>query len=603
MVKVPNRSLFILLLVVACITPPAMARPHHWGWLAQVTPDVPEDIPENENTGEAESGAPAEATDSGSDTPEPTDGVDETIPAEGSVEDPESPAPLEPESVPEVPIPAPTGGAPQELPQTFNLPTEDLPEGTTLAIEGSSSMEVITRTLKQRFEENFSGATITITEQSIAEALASLQAGEIEIAAIGRPLTDEEKAQGLAEVLVSREKIALIVGSNNPFQGDVDSENFVRIFRGEVTNWNQLGGPDLPIRFIDRPETSDTRQALGEYDLFAGDLTTGEGTITIANDNTAEVVEALGNDGISYAIASQVLAQDNVRVLSMHSTLPDDPRYPYSQPRNYVYKGTVPLSPEAEAFLAFATGQEGQEAVVQAKAAEAADVAVADLPDRVVAMRPNGEGFVTGDRAGNLNFWNADGSSAGAPVAAHTGPVTSLAFSPDGQRLISGGADGTIRLWDAVGNPNGEPINAGNGPVTSLVVQPDGGFISASSDGTLQIWDDTGNPVGSPITGHDDTVRDMALTPDGQTLVTASKDGTIRQWNVADGSPKGEPLTGHQGAVQALAMKPDGSFSSGGADATVRQWDAAGAPVGQPTEVAGPVTALAASPDGTNVAV
>lgn len=243
-----------------------------------------------------------------------------------------------------------------------------------------------------------------------------------------------------------------------------------------------------------------------------------------------------------------------------------------------------------------------KKAVRNAKAAEAAEVKAASLPDSVVAMRPNGEGFVTGDRSGNLNFWTADGSPAGPPVVAHTGPVTALAFSPtNGQRLVSGGADGTIRFWDAVGEPNGDPINAGNGPVTSLVVQPDFSFVSASSDGTLQRWSEAGIPVDEPITGHTDTVRDMALTPDGQTLITASVDGTIRQWNITDGSLQGEPLTGHQGAVQALAVKPDGSFASGGADATVRQWDATGAAIGEPTEVAGPVTALAANPDGTRI--
>ena len=604
MVKVRNRTLFALLLVVACITPPAMARQDSWGWLAQVTPDAPDqaspDAPVDESVPETEDVAPEGTVEGTPETPaEPLPEAEvpggETTPPEGGAA---TPTPPRAEEVP--PATAPPGDVPSELPRNFQLPAEGLPEGTTLTIEGSSSMEVITRTLKQRFEEAFPAAAITVVEQSTDDALARLLAGEIEVAAIGRPLMDEEEAQGLEEVTVSREKIAVIVGSNNPFQGDVDSESFVRIFRGEITNWNQLGGPDLPIRFIDRPETSDTRRALGDYDLFGGNLTAGAGTVTVMNDSTAEVVSQLGNDGISYAIASQVLDQDNVRVLSMHSTFPDDPRYPYSQPRNYVYQGTATLSPAAEAFLAFATGNEGQAAVVQAKAAESADVAVADLPDRIIAMRPNGEGFVTGDRTGNLGFWDEDGNLDGS-VAAHTGPVTALTFAEDGQRLISGGADGTIRFWDAIGTSVVTPINAGNGPVTSLVTQPDGGFISASSDGTLQRWDNMGNPIGEPITGHGDTVRAMALTSDSQTLITASEDGTIRRWNMSDGSPAGDPLVGHQGAVQALAVKSDGSFVSGGADATVRRWSATGVAVGTPIEMVGPVTALAAS--GSRIAV
>lgn len=558
MVKLRNRSLVIVLLMAACLAPPAVASPRWSTWFAQ----------EIDNPDAGENAESAETTD-------------------------ESPA--------ETPLPA-DSAVPPELPRTFTLPGQ-LPQATTLTLEGTSSMAVITRALVEQFQQAFPNAEVVVTEQPAEAALSNLLAGNVDLVAIGRPLTDEERAQGLMEVPISREKTAIIVGADNPFEEQLEAEDFVRIFRGEVTNWQELGGPDLPIRFVDRPQTSDTRTALANYEIFAGDLSTGENQVSVASDSTAEVVEALGDNGISYAIASQVIDQENVRVLAMHNTLPDDPRYPYSQPRNYVYRNAETLPIEVEAFLAFATNAPGQEAVAEAKAAEAADVAAADLPDRVNAVRPNGQGFVTGDRAGTLAFWNIDGTPAGEPINAHTGPVTATAFSPDGQRLISGGADGTIRLWDAAGNPIGDPINAGNGPVTSLVIRSDGSFFSASADGTVQQWDNLGNPIGEPITGHEAAVRDMILTADEATLVTASKDGTIRLWNTADGVAQGDPLVGHQGAVQALAAKPDGSFFSGGADGTVRWWDAAGNQVGEPTPVAGPVTAIAANTDGTSIAV
>lgn len=557
MVQVRNRSLFVLLLVTACLAPPVLANSSN-RWLAQ----------------------------GGVDNPDAVENPDQTAPP----------------SDPGETLPAPPDNTSPELLPSFSAP-EQLPEGSDLTIEGSSSMQVITDTLLEQFQQTYPNARVTLVEQAAEVALQNLLAGTTDLAALGRALSDEQQAQGLTAVPVSREKIAVIVSEDNPFQGEIEAEDFVRIFRGEITNWLEVGGPDVPIRFVDRPETSDTRAALADYEIFGGDLTTGDNVDRVSADSTAEVVAALGDNGISYAIASQVIGQENVRVLGMHNTMPDDPRYPYSQPRNYVYRSGETLPPEAEAFLALATNAQGQELVAQAKAAEAADVAAADLANQINAVRPNGQGFVTGDRSGNIYFWNIDGTPAGDPVSAHVGPVTALAFSGDGQRLISGGADGTIRLWDAVGNPVGEPINAGNGPVTSLTVQPDGSFISASADGTLQRWDNTGNPVGAPITGHTDTVRDIALTNDGTTLVTASDDGTIRRWNTQDGTPIGEPLLGHQGAVRALATKPNGSFFSGGADATVRYWNADGGQVNEPVQVPGPVNAIATNAEGTSVAI
>lgn len=578
-----HRTVLILLLALASAASPAIARQQSW-WLAQVPPEAPEAVPLK---------APVENV-----PPEdPAQDIPNDIPA--AVEAPvDVPVDVPADSPPPAPQPLPTGEVPAELTPPFVLP-ESLPEGSALRIAGSSSMTVITNLLKQQFEARYPSATVTLAEQPADAAIQSLQSDEAEIVAIGRPLTEAEKASGLREIIVSRDKIALIVSAQNPFQGGLDAETFVQIFRGQITNWNQVGGPeDLPIRLIDRPDTSDIRTSLGNYAIFAGDLTTGSNAETVASDSTAAVVDALGRDGLGYAIASEVLEQDNVRVLSMSGTSPDDPRYPYSQTRRLVYQDNGTLPPEVEAFLAFATNPDGQAAIAAAKVAEAADVAVADLPKRVVAMRPNGEGFVTGDRQGNLNFWRADGSSVGSPEQrAHTGPITALAFSPDGQRLVSGGADGVIRLWDAVGNPIGEPINtAGQKPVTSLVIKADGSFISGSTDGSLQPWDDLGNPFGAAISAHTDTVTDIALASEGQSFVTASKDGTLRQWNM-DGTPKGEPLVGHTGPVNSLAIKLDGNLVSGGADSVVRQWNADGTPVGE-TPVSGPITALATAPDG-----
>ncbi|WP_008310087.1 substrate-binding domain-containing protein [Leptolyngbya sp. PCC 6406] len=513
------------------------------------------------------------------------------VPAEA--QDPEA---VPPEAVPAESAPAENTLAP--LTPTFLLP-ESLPADTRLRLDGSVAMATINRTLIRGFEAAFPNVTVVAAEQGGDGALAALLTETVDLVALGRPLSDEELAQGLIEVPISREKIAIIVSSDNPFQGDLTFQQFAQMLRGEITNWSQVGGPDLPLQFIDRPDTSDTRRALGDYDVFkAAGFTTGATAITLEEDSTAAVVNALGNSGVSYGIASQVLDQANVRVLTMHGTLPDDPRYPYSQPRGYVYRGSP--TPAVEAFLAFATTPTGQAAVQTAKAAEAAEVATAELPDSALAMRPNGEGFVTGDRDGTIEFWQADSTAAGEPLEAHIGPVTALKFTADGNRLISGGADGEVRFWDAIGTPVGDPIAAHDSPVTRLSILPDGSFFSASIDGSVRRWDDQGTPLAPAFAAHEGTVRDLATSADGQLLVTAGKDGTIKLWN-ADGTPR-TALAGHSGPVNAVAVKPDNTLVSGGEDGTVRQWDGTGNPLGEPRTLENPVKAIALSPDGQQLA-
>ncbi|MDX2231870.1 MAG: DUF4912 domain-containing protein [Leptolyngbyaceae cyanobacterium bins.349] len=261
--------------------------------------------------------------------------------------------------------------APETAP-VFKLPAS-LPQGTTMKVDGSDSMTVINEALKQRFEEKFPGTTVTLTSNGTANALKALTEGTIDLAAVGRPLTDAEKAQGLKEIPISREKIAIIVGAENSLKSSITAEQFAKMFRGEITNWSQVGGADLPIRFIDRPATSDTRQALSQYPVFkAAPFQPGANAIQMEQDDTAMVIRELGKDGISYAIASQVTGQPTVAVLPMHDTLPTDPLYPYSQPRGYVYRGEA--NPGVQAFIGFATSAPGQEVVAAARQQESTTI-------------------------------------------------------------------------------------------------------------------------------------------------------------------------------------------------------------------------------------
>jgi len=263
-------------------------------------------------------------------------------------------------------------------PTAFPLPTT-LPDDLLVKIDGSSSMTVINESLKNRFENQYQGTTVELAADGTDAALEALLDGQTDLAAVGRPLTDAEKSQGLIEVPISREKIAIIVGADNPFNGNLTFEQFARMFRGEITDWSQVGGAPGPVRFVDRPDTSDTRLALSRYAVFqAAPFQSGATTTQVAADDTAAVIQELGSDGISYAIASQVLNQDGgVKIVSMHNTLPDDPKYPYSQPRGYVYKAAP--SPAVLAFLGFATSSVGQDVIAQARQTEA-NVVVAATP-------------------------------------------------------------------------------------------------------------------------------------------------------------------------------------------------------------------------------
>ncbi|MDJ0618199.1 MAG: DUF4912 domain-containing protein [Calothrix sp. MO_192.B10] len=263
--------------------------------------------------------------------------------------------------------------SPTETP-TFELP-QNVPSGTKVRINGSSGMAPINQSLKSSFEKQFSGTEIEIAANSDTEgALKALLDGEIDIAAINHELTPEEKAKGLEQLLVHRDKIALVVGTDNPFKGNLTINQFAGIFRGEITDWSELGGSPGKIKFIDRPTKSDLRQAFRNYPVFQkGKFTTGSNATQLEEDDTAQVVSQLGKDGIGYVLASQLSNLEEVRSLPVHKVKPDNPKYPFSLPSVYVYKQNP--SREVSNFLGFTSNRPGQDIIKEAIANQADAIA------------------------------------------------------------------------------------------------------------------------------------------------------------------------------------------------------------------------------------
>ncbi|OBQ45681.1 MAG: hypothetical protein AN484_00275 [Aphanizomenon flos-aquae WA102] len=277
----------------------------------------------------------------------------------------------------------------------FTLP-EKVETGTVIKIDGSSNSELVNQTLKKDFEQQFTGTKVEISTNDNQESIKAVLDGKRDLASLGRELTAEEKSEGLKQVLVHREKIAIIVGINNPFYGSLTTEKFAKIFQGEITDWSELGNTQGKIRFIDRPSNSDIRNSFSQYPAFkSGQLLTGVNAVQIPEDNTINIIKELGKDGISYALANQISKLPDVRVLKVQDHLPNNSEYPFYQSFVYVYKENP--SPKVRDFLGFILAKPGKDSIKAAKEAEAVAVAVRSIQtvSRPIANASTGDSAVS----------------------------------------------------------------------------------------------------------------------------------------------------------------------------------------------------------------
>jgi len=147
--------------------------------------------------------------------------------------------------------------------------------------------------------------------------------GQLDFAQSSRPLTDEEQATAkqlgftLEQRQVGIDGIAVVVNPSLNVPG-LTIDQLKQIYLGQITNWEQVGGPNLPITpFSQKPEDVDT------VIFSSGDL---QGQALSPNVqyvySTTEAVRQLSKTpgGIYYASARAVVPQCSVKPLPLGRT-------------------------------------------------------------------------------------------------------------------------------------------------------------------------------------------------------------------------------------------------------------------------------------------
>ena len=236
-------------------------------------------------------------------------------------------------------------------------------------------------------------------------------------------------------------------------------------------------------------------------------------------------------------------------------------------------------------------------------------------PLNAVAISPDSRLLVAGADDATIRRWDwRTHAPIDPPLRGDRYHVTSVAFSPDGQTIASGGWEGRVLLWDATTGRLRATL-PGHAPhaVLAVAFSPDGKTLaSGGADGTVRLWDArSGQPLGGPLTGHTSRVLSLAFGPDGGTLASGSLDRTIRLWDLGDPQRRGEPLTAPTSPslspINALAFAPRERLLAGTDDDVVAVWDLTkgrgqSLPTVQLGGHAGPVRAIALSPDGRTIA-
>jgi WD40 repeat protein len=95
-------------------------------------------------------------------------------------------------------------------------------------------------------------------------------------------------------------------------------------------------------------------------------------------------------------------------------------------------------------------------------------------------------------------------------------------------------------------------------PIIQLAFSPNGKMLaSASRDNTIRLWD-IDNGTSRELSGHTNWVYDITFNPDGTLLASSSRDETIILWDLTTNQPLGIPIKGHGEWVIGVSFTMDG---------------------------------------------
>ncbi|MDD7506231.1 MAG: phosphate ABC transporter substrate-binding protein [Clostridiales bacterium] len=231
----------------------------------------------------------------------------------------------------------------------------------TVTTDGSTSMNKVIGALGEAFEAD-TGITVSYNATGSGAGIQAVFEGRCDIGLSSRRLKDEEKEKGLEETILAYDGIAIIVNSENPVNG-LDLETIAKIYTGEITNWNQVGGNDAQIVLIGREDGSGTRDG---FESITG--TVGECKYRQELTSTGDVITSVASNPAAIGYASLASVKNTVKAVTVDGVVPSEETvkngtYLVQRPFVLVTKKGVKLSDSAQKFFDYVTSEAANEII------------------------------------------------------------------------------------------------------------------------------------------------------------------------------------------------------------------------------------------------
>jgi len=159
---------------------------------------------------------------------------------------------------------------------------------TKLVLDGSTTVGPLAKAFAEYFMQQNPGVKISVSESGSGNGAKSLLNGTCDIATMSRAMKPEEvaaaatKGVNVVAHVVAVDALPVLVHPSNPVE-NLTMQQLKDIYLGTITNWKEVGGPNLRIVKISRDTNS------GTYECFE--------ELVMNKEKMANDVEYVGSNG------------------------------------------------------------------------------------------------------------------------------------------------------------------------------------------------------------------------------------------------------------------------------------------------------------------
>ena len=142
--------------------------------------------------------------------------------------------------------------------------------GGTLSLGGSTTVSPVAADAAAILRKR--GLTITVDDSGgSGGGIAQLGSGQVDIAMSSKPISDDDKRRfpdvRFTSTSIGEDAVGIVVRREVVARGfrSVTKDQLRQLFEGKITNWKQLGGPDLKVFVYDKEPGRGTREVLDKF--------------------------------------------------------------------------------------------------------------------------------------------------------------------------------------------------------------------------------------------------------------------------------------------------------------------------------------------------